>query len=304
MQDIIKVQPVTARGLAIVAHTSPKLMKAFKSVAQAAGFEGRGGGWIYIVNQPGMTPVAQGWQALAFLVAQGRVDIGLILDPEHAHLLADIEQVERNEAAREAADAAEQDEEYVYDHARFLQDNAWMTRLAGAMSRRGCTYEQAIRYAVENDHERAVIEQGNLWRTPMPTVKLPAHPDHAQFRDLGRQIGESARRAFADVEATFGIKSQPGLSIGKAVYGVHESAADAAVTYRRDKPQTGDRVIGSDIVRFALLTLRDNVLPGWIDGGRDNHEALQRRDAYEATFTPEDIRRMIADAATECGVTL
>lgn len=198
------------------------------------------------------------------------------------------------------------EQETIADNRQLRQ---WTERLAGIIARRGCTFAQAERYAVEDDHVGAKSEHVKRG-FGYPVVNLPPHPDHVAFRDLGRQIGDMAR----DLHDPQQTRPKPKLGIaeeiGRAVYGVHERPAVVA-------PQLHER--GSDVpmTSFAaevralkraqariLRHLRDSVLPGWVETDRENHEAMGRRDAYEAIITPEDIRRMIADAASEYGVEL
>jgi hypothetical protein len=56
--------------------------------------------------------------------------------------------------------------------------------------------------------------------------------------------------------------------------------------------------------RNALLAFLD-VLDSWIEGARSNHDALDHRSEIFPCwrqFTPEDIRRMVNDAAREVGI--
>ena len=58
--------------------------------------------------------------------------------------------------------------------------------------------------------------------------------------------------------------------------------------------------------RAALLAVLD-ALDGWIEGARENHGALEHRHENKGeecwrSFAPEDIRRMVNDAAREVGL--
>lgn len=68
----------------------------------------------------------------------------------------------------------------------------------------------------------------------------------------------------------------------------------------------GRKVTGNKERRGARLALSamSDVLDGWIEGAKANHEALGHRgetDPCWERFGPEDIRRMIEDAANEVG---
>jgi hypothetical protein len=57
-------------------------------------------------------------------------------------------------------------------------------------------------------------------------------------------------------------------------------------------------------VRYDTLVTVLGVLDGWIEGAKENHDALEHWDPKCCdTFRDEDIRRMVNDAARELGVT-
>lgn len=68
--------------------------------------------------------------------------------------------------------------------------------------------------------------------------------------------------------------------------------------------QFGDIIVGRLTRRAKYDALRTmlSVADGWFEGAQDNHDAMGHRDADCCqTFTVEDIRRMVNDAAREAG---
>jgi len=58
------------------------------------------------------------------------------------------------------------------------------------------------------------------------------------------------------------------------------------------------------IVRRAVYTAGKtmlSVLDGWIEGARENHEAMGRREPFDDSFAPDDVRRMVNDMCNELG---
>lgn len=64
-----------------------------------------------------------------------------------------------------------------------------------------------------------------------------------------------------------------------------------------------DRLLDRIVRRAQYDALREmlSTLDGWIEGARENHEAMGRRDAFDDSFAPDDIRRMVNCAARAVG---
>lgn len=84
--------------------------------------------------------------------------------------------------------------------------------------------------------------------------------------------------------------------------------AELAKLYSKPEPELAqvmeDRATA---ISLALYTVLVN-LDGWIQGAKENHEALEHRGRENLgeecwrSFAPDDIRRMINDVATELGL--
>jgi hypothetical protein len=83
-----------------------------------------------------------------------------------------------------------------------------------------------------------------------------------------------------------------------------EAPAKPRMPRRKRGPlTTRDQRESASLALYTLLT----VLDGWVDGAHDNHEALGHRDEIRGEecwtrFHPQDIRRMVNDAARDLGL--
>jgi hypothetical protein len=164
----------------------------------------------------------------------------------------------------------------------------------GGFSWASCTVRDTLHHlASEGRIERRRIGSVLSWRTPPPPpVDLTAHSEAvvAAIKTLAERAGVPLSLLAEDpfTDDTFVVV---------------DSEADL-----HDLLLADDKLVDRIVKRAAYdmgKALLD-VLNGWIEGAQENHEAMQHRNENTGEecwtqFAPEDIRRMVNDAARIMG---
>jgi hypothetical protein len=131
-------------------------------------------------------------------------------------------------------------------------------------------------------------------REAIVTMKIELEPS-AELTGLLQEIRDRmpARAAAQD--------SPPG---GWPAYWAQRGGGEFGATTAATPGAVSSSAAGKSNALYALLVILD----GWIEGIRENHDALGHRgesrgDECWRQFAPEDIRRMVNDAARAVGIT-
>lgn len=137
--------------------------------------------------------------------------------------------------------------------------------------------------------ERRQIGRAYEWRT----VPAPA----AEPRDALRQLDADA--ILAELRDVIERSQRPAPAAPITVPELDARLAEHPLDNLFDLDNT---LAGRIVKRAQYDALRKllDVLDGWIEGARENNEAMQRHDDPQI-FHAEDIRRMVNDAAREVG---
>lgn len=187
-------------------------------------------------------------------------------------------------------------------------------------------YGRAYVYAVASiiDATRLIAARcsNESWHESAPARRLQSCPECWGQASASPAVHELLARAeeAAEERPAFGqLGQQAGPSVTSSVMRGVEQALDtirdatsalalAATTPDPADPATDDDVqqlVDRLVRRASYLALRQvlDVLDGWREGARSNHDALSHRgerDCWEH-FETDDVRRMIADAARDLG---
>jgi hypothetical protein len=117
---------------------------------------------------------------------------------------------------------------------------------------------------------------------------------------FGEQIDRQAEAELEPAES-LALMTQP-HDVPAAALLTAQASAEVTLTQRDGTPTT-NRKAGA---RAALVSMLD-ILDGWIEGQKSNHEACDHRGESRGeecwrTWAPSDIRNMINDAARELGL--
>lgn len=152
--------------------------------------------------------------------------------------------------------------------------------------------------ASEGKIERRKIGQGYQWRTvPAPVVEVAAA---TVPRDAGAILDE-LRAVIEQAQQTPAPAPAGPITVAELDARLAEHPLDNLF----DLDNTlMDRVVKR--ARYDALRKMLDVLDGWIEGAKENHEAMEHRnentgDECWQSFHPDDIRRMVNDAAREVG---
>lgn len=124
-------------------------------------------------------------------------------------------------------------------------------------------------------------------------LRLLVHASQADNDDEQVPIGEP-REHERNIAAIKTLAEQLDVSLDE----LGGMTSDPATTDRVD--ELVDRIVRR--AQYAALSAMLPMLDGWIEGARENHEAFDRRDAFDTSFEPDDIRCMVNDVARELGV--
>lgn len=260
-----------------------------RGYAERAGVEMRGGGWVYL---PGaQKAVAQGWRGFAEVVVDNlTTGVQRVVDAMSEVVRSDTAEVERREAQRQ------------------LATSQVATSQAATRNEAEILRPEAVALA-QQLVSILTSPATNPRPEPVPEPE-PAHYMSEYLLDACEQAPRGQRLVVTPVAADVTCEPCKLIAAGEdrppTIIGEGEFWARTA---DMDLPSLHDldRDLMSRIVRRArydVLRSMVNIVAGWVEGAKENHEACDHRgeplgDECWRSFAPDNIGRMINDAARE-----
>lgn len=307
-----------------------------RGYAERAGVEMRGGGWVYL---PGARKaIAQGWRGFAEVVVDNlTTGVQRVVDSMSEVVRSDTAKAERREAQRKLATSqaatlqAANEAEALRLEAERIEPGDLVT-VDGADPRvwRVERFEPSNGYSTGEPWAALVHASGT--RTSVPVKRL-SHATATEIMGAKRAAATGSTPELVHYMSEYLLDACEQAPRGQRLV-VTPVAADITcepcklIAAGEDRPPTIigqgefmartadmdlpslhdlDRDLMSRIVRRArydVLRSMVNVVAGWIEGAQGNHEALGHRGEPLGgecwrSFAPDDIGRMINDAARE-----
>jgi len=206
-------QAVTNLAAEVAGGTRGKALADFRTLAEANGYQGRPGGWIYRLNGVNVRAheaVAHGWAALAALVVVGTVRLFTVQQLAEA--------AERNKAEHEQ-----------------LESTGFANLLTYMQSRHRVTFDDAWQLAIDHLHEQANAEEvgyvQSMHITPQGVRKIADAVDRNRAA-----LRKALRTEVPPSQQCPGNMSYPPHRAG-SVRGCSECTLDPKLVRRRHTPE-------------------------------------------------------------------